>query len=292
MAEIIVQEVTRVEVKDLLNGGHEESIYFTPNYFDFLDMQGDLRFLVAKTKSQNVALMQVYYEQDYIPVSRAPWTLITHLGKFSTLNMLGAIKAFKSKLKVESVIHFPSLKFSDIGVLAISSFPNAKARLTSVVDLRDYTFRRDFRRKMKSSKGHSLKFESMVYDRQLYDCLAENRAALDATLSLSYSELESLLNVVPSSLYAVKQNENILASAVVLHLKENYSYVLYWGDIPDYRALNPMAFLVSNIYDELYLNNNIYYLELGTSYDDDGLQLGLFNFKESIGASPDLRIIL
>jgi hypothetical protein len=291
MSEIIVQEVSEISVSDLLMGGHDPSVYFSKRYIEFLRAYGDLRFLLAKTDRQNVALMFVYYNDGYIPVSNAPWALITYLGRFNSLNMLDAIKAFRSKLSKQFVLHLPSLKFSNMGALGLI-IDGASVRLTSVVELDKYEYRRDFRTKIKKSLNASLTFQSSDFNRDIYLILAENRAALGATLSMTYEDLGYLLKIVPNSIYSVKQQDRVLASGIVLHIKEDYSYVLYWGDIPEYRNLNTMAFLVSGIFDDLCLNKKARFLELGTSYDDKELQLGLFNFKESIGASPDIRVSL
>ncbi|QWE20933.1 hypothetical protein [Polynucleobacter sp. AP-Kolm-20A-A1] len=127
----------------------------------------------------------------------------------------------------------------------------------------------------------------------VYEVISLNRAFKGYPMTLSYSQLLEQVQLFPSKFkfFCYKLNDEIIASAVAIKITANTLYVLYWGDVPEYRSYSPIVSLCKNIYD--YCNENkIDYLDIGTATVDKEPNFGLIDFKSDLGFSPNLKFTM
>lgn len=147
------------------------------------------------------------------------------------------------------------------------------------------------RRNLKISMQNNLVFEQTTNIELVYQIIKKNREEKGFPLKMTLDDLFKTSKIIESDCFIVYNSEgNAIASAYVQRITENIVNVVYWGNLQVYDKLCPMNFLSYKIFDFYSKQKNIEQISIGTSTQDTEPNLGLCDFKESIGCecSPKL----
>lgn len=124
----------------------------------------------------------------------------------------------------------------------------------------------------------------------VYEIISNNRRlkGYPMTLGLDCLEEQVLLFSEKFKLFCVEKEGLMVAAAVTIMLSPCTLYVLYWGDVFEFRSYSPIVLLCREIYSYCQ-RNNIQYLDIGTSTVDKEPNFGLMDFKSDLGFSPNLK---
>ena len=151
------------------------------------------------------------------------------------------------------------------------------------------------RKNYRRSVEEGLVFSECPYERfdEVYGVIEKNRAEKGFPLRMTREHLFGMLSLhgVSIRLFAIMDNTDIVASAVIFDVTETVSQVVYWGDMSAHRHKRPMALLAVSLVD--------YYRELGKTVLDVGpssesgvVNEGLADFKRSIGCFEAEKVTL
>lgn len=126
-----------------------------------------------------------------------------------------------------------------------------------------------------------------------YDTIAENRHRKGRVLSMTWGDVEAMLDAVPRRLrlFGAEHEGRIVAAAVCIAINQQVFYVHAWGDRTGAAQLSPMNALAAHI-GAVARREGFTLLDLGTSSVDGVVDPGLMRFKRSLGASPSLKLWL
>ena len=128
--------------------------------------------------------------------------------------------------------------------------------------------------------------------KDVYDVIARNRAHRGYPISMSFAEIERMMETFPGALtfYAVHHGDEMVASAVCVRLNERVIYTLYWGDVPGYGRYSPVAFLAAGVY-AFAREKGFTLMDTGTVPSiRSGPAAGLIKFKENLGCKATLKL--
>jgi hypothetical protein len=158
------------------------------------------------------------------------------------------------------------------------------------IDIKKYCFEKDVsygnRKRIKKCINKGLifsKLESQDY-LKAFQVIVENRERRGFPLTMNWESLNQMINVFNEKLYffALKDNKEIVASAICINVVPNLLYVFYWGEIKGYEKLSPIALLSIKLV-EYCVENQYKILDIGTSTDRSNPNIGLLKFKKNIG---------
>jgi hypothetical protein len=127
---------------------------------------------------------------------------------------------------------------------------------------------------------------------QAYDVIRVNREQMGYPLKISENQMRDLVKMdgLVARAFVVKSLERPLAAAIVFDITDAISQVIYWGDIVEYRDKRPMDLLTSEIFN-VYKKLAKRYLDIGPSSENGIINLGLADFKMSIGCNTDTKLV-
>ena len=128
--------------------------------------------------------------------------------------------------------------------------------------------------------------------REVYDVIARNRAHRGYPISMSFEEVQRMVEAFPGaiSFHGVNHGEELVASAVCARLNPRVLYTLYWGDIPGYGTYSPVAFLAAGVYAAA-REKGFRLMDTGTVPSiRSGPAAGLIKFKENLGCKATLKL--
>lgn len=126
-----------------------------------------------------------------------------------------------------------------------------------------------------------------------YDVIKINREQMGYPLKISKQQMQSLINMdtLTARAFVVMSKENPIAAAIIFDVTDDISQVVYWGDVPDYRNERAMDLLTAQIFST-YKELGKKYLDIGPSSEDGIINIGLADFKKSIGCSTNTKLVL
>jgi len=129
-----------------------------------------------------------------------------------------------------------------------------------------------------------------LYD--VYEVIKENRASKNYSLSLSFAEVKKQVEILQSHVFfACKLNNLIIASAICVRINNDTLYVMYWGDLPEYKSYSAVVLLCETIH-KYCVQNQIKFIDIGTSTFNLDPNIGLMKFKTDLGFSSCLKLTL
>jgi len=166
------------------------------------------------------------------------------------------------------------------------------------IDLKENTglnFSHSARKKLRQLQ--ELEYE-VVESRETYfiaeawEILQKNRLARGVTLSLTREELISSFSSAGNIYKALilKIRGVPAAAAVTVRIASEIEYVLYWGELPEFRQNSPVIGIAHFLLTKS--DSGIKYLDLGVSSISGVLDFGLHKFKSNLGAHTSNRKIL
>ena len=122
--------------------------------------------------------------------------------------------------------------------------------------------------------------------RIIYDTIFANRQARGFNLSMSWSEIETMIDTFPESVefYEVSDGGQTVAGAICLLPNTRILYTLFWGHLPEFDSHSPVAMVAAGIYERC-RKAGIKLMDLGpTPPSVSGEITGLMRFKERLGS--------
>jgi hypothetical protein len=196
--------------------------------------------------------------------------------------------------------HDPALFAMSFNMLSRLGFQPCEAELNHdmCIDERAFIDRIDYGNVKRIRKTER---EGFVCDRldeealpAVHALLAENRARLGVTISMSVDQLRQMVSLFPQRLhlfavYRDNSRQEMVAAALCLALSPQVLYVLYWGDGPDMRSYSPVAMLAAHIY-AFCAEQGFALLDVGISTLHAEPNFGLVNFKRNLGFTESLKL--
>ena len=141
--------------------------------------------------------------------------------------------------------------------------------------------------------GNELSFrecKSEDENRLAYELIKRNREARGFPLKMSWEQVSDTAELVDTDFFLVSHEKaGAIASAVVFNVAKEVAQVIYWGDLPEHSHLKTMNFLSYKIFD-FYKSRNVKVVDIGPSTESSVPNLGLCEFKESIGCSISQKL--
>lgn len=153
------------------------------------------------------------------------------------------------------------------------------------------------RNKFRNSKKEGFVFkqlDSKAYDdiATVYGVIKHNREYRGYPLRMTFNDVLGTLRVVPASIFIMSLNDTVVAAALVYDVTERISQVIYWGDEPGFSQYRVMNYFTYKVFEHYHLRG-VEMLDIGPSSEEGEPNIGLCEFKESIGckASPKFTFI-
>lgn len=212
-------------------------------------------YIKEKKDKINITLSPIFYNEDFIS---------------KTINCLHRLNYRISKIDLNYTLSKDRFQ-NEVDYLKIIK-RNAKKNLN----------------RAKSSNFVFNKCDGLEEIKEAYEVIALNRKHKGYPLKMSFNQVIETIKVVNADFFLLKlQNENIAAS-MVFHINKEIVQIIYWGDKPGFEDKRPMNLLSLEIF-KYYFNNGIKYIDIGPSSENSIPNTGLCSFKESIGASSNLK---
>lgn len=149
-------------------------------------------------------------------------------------------------------------------------------------------------RKLRQAQEAGIVAEVLSFSRvkEVYDFLADCRAQKNYQLSLSFSEVNRLVQLSPERVhvFAAYRQGMMAAAALCLAVNSRVLYTLYYDHHAAFHAFSPVVLLMKYIYN--WCGAHGYELiDLGTSAHDKGIHHTLLTFKRHLGAVPSAKYI-
>jgi len=142
--------------------------------------------------------------------------------------------------------------------------------------------RNNLRKALKSNLSFN-KCESREEKRKAYAIIKKHKKVKNYPIHLSWEQILETIKIINADFFIVSNADEIqIASAMVFHVNQSVVQIIYWGDVLDYEYIRPMNFLAFKIF-EYYKNKKIKVIDLGISSEDSIPNVGLGDFKQSIG---------
>lgn len=162
------------------------------------------------------------------------------------------------------------------------------------IDLNKYdsTIHHNARKNLHIALKSDLLFERCCNSTEIeeaYEVIASNRASKGYPLRMSKDQVFKTLSIVNHDCFLVKNNGDSIASAIVYRITSNIAQVIYWGDRPGYTEYKPINFIAYQLIS-FYKDLGYRILDIGPSTEVGIPNMGLCNFKESIGCIPSAKV--
>jgi hypothetical protein len=148
--------------------------------------------------------------------------------------------------------------------------------------------------KLRASLRNGLVFERTGYVETAYNIVRANREARNYPLRMTYDDVVQTVKIIKADFFLVRNSQSQpIASAIVFEVASGILQVIHWGNLPGSDELKPMNFLAYHIFN-YYSAAHKSFIDIGPSTENSIPNLGLCNFKQSIGcdASPKLTLEL
>ncbi len=128
---------------------------------------------------------------------------------------------------------------------------------------------------------------------ECYEVLMKNRERRGVTLSMSNTIFNDFLRIIPDKFFLIKacMEESIIATAFVIKITKTYWYVLFWGELPEFRNFSPVVAILDFLVTEA-KKSGVRILDLGISTHEGTVDEGLVRFKKNLGAVESNKLTL
>jgi len=287
-------------------------VYNSPVFLNTIDKDpACIQYLtVGNKKPKAVLYIAEIDKQLRMPFSAPFWNIEKLKKTFSIQSITAIVEALNSYLttleKKVSITLPPAFYDEKFINIIINSFHNSGFRIKcfdinyhfdlnkintdTYIDSLDPNARRNLR--IANGKGLICEISNCKEDFSVaYEIIRQNRAYKNYPLKLSEDQLYKTLNTVGGDVFTIKEKDEKIASAFLFNVNKEVKHLIYWGDKPgrgDSKAIN----FLSHQLILHYANTKYKKIDLGPSSDEGVINLGLANFKESVGAFSSLKTTL
>jgi hypothetical protein len=128
---------------------------------------------------------------------------------------------------------------------------------------------------------------NMEQKREAYNIIKVNRENKNRPLRMEFQQILDTIQIVKADIFQVKNGEEGIAAAFVFWINEKLVRVIYWGDTPGYSEKKPINFLAYQLI-QYYGKLGVEIIDIGISTENSIPNIGLCDFKESIGCDVSL----
>lgn len=146
------------------------------------------------------------------------------------------------------------------------------------------------RKNLKIALKSGLELKLCTNDQQneeAYNIIKINRNNKGRPLRMEFHQILETIKEVKADIFQVKNGDEGIAAAFVFWLNERIVRVIYWGDIPGYSEKKPINFLAYELI-QYYGQLGVEIIDIGKSTENSVPNIGLCDFKESIGCDISL----
>ena len=144
------------------------------------------------------------------------------------------------------------------------------------------------RKKYRQAQEAGYEYELALNEEDITSCiklLEANRKNMGIKLSMSSEKIRKSMKAMPERylMHKISVKGEIVSAAFTVELDPKTIYVLYWGDLIEYRYLSPVVTMAINLVG-FGIQRGYEILDLGVSSVNGELSKGLFRFKKNLGA--------
>ena len=140
------------------------------------------------------------------------------------------------------------------------------------------------KRKLARSEGFSFSLNPPSALHEIYEFIASCRHERGQTLSMTLSELQEVVSVLPEHfiLCAVQTGKKLAAASVVVKVNDKCWYQFYPAHSKEFNSASPLVYLISELY-KFAGSKGVKEIDLGTSEVGGAPIDGLLVFKDRLG---------
>jgi hypothetical protein len=144
---------------------------------------------------------------------------------------------------------------------------------------------------LRSTSFDDLNFTKLdeLEQKTAYDVISENRKEKGYPLRMTWEQVQKTNEVVTIDYFLVSKGVTPIGAAITFHVSQEVVLVVYWGDISAYSECKTMNYLSYNLF-KYYSQTNIQIVDIGPSTENSIPNLGLCDFKESIGCDVSTKL--
>jgi hypothetical protein len=147
------------------------------------------------------------------------------------------------------------------------------------------------RKNLKIALNSDLVFEqcfNIEEKEKAYELIQLNRRVKGFPLKMSWQQVYKTIEIIKSSFFLVSYESSTIAAAMIFEVSEGIHQVIYWGDNPEFSKFKPMNFLSYKVFEH-YKKIGAEIIDIGPSTENSIPNIGLAEFKESIGCSSSTK---
>jgi len=149
------------------------------------------------------------------------------------------------------------------------------------------------RQKLRASQKNNLKLFKAETKEELveaYNIIKRNREYRGFPLKMSLEDIAQTMELVPSDAFVLRRSDGYsIAAAICFRTQPHIVQVVYWGNLPEEANLNPMNNLAWQLFD-FYTREGLKIVDTGPSTDGGVPNIGLSDFKQSIGCTASNKM--
>ena len=181
--------------------------------------------------------------------------------------------------------------------LQAAGFLVARCELNSAIPVGAPRFRdvlrREKRKKLNKSARRGLVTRHIEANEmaEAYQVIAESRRDSPHQLSMTWEQVEEMLNTFPAEVFGVAgfDGARMVASSIAIRVNPDVIYAFYYGDRAGFESETPVVAVMECLY-ETCVGERKMLLDLGTSSIDGVPNEGLISFKQSLGATLSPKV--
>lgn len=213
------------------------------------------------------------------------------------------LKLEQINITLPSDIYYPNLINAEIVALLNAGFKIEYIDINHYFSLDGWESKQEFLSKQGSSYKkqynqalrNNLEFICLPKDewQKAYSIIQINRLEKGYPLKITLEHMQDIIDLESANVncFVVNYHGECIAAAIVFDVSDDISQVVYWGDVLEHRDKRAMSFLSINLLEH-YKQLGKKILDIGTSSEKGKINLGLAEFKKSIGCQNSTKVTL
>lgn len=272
-------------------------------------MEGWSTFSLTDENAQSILSQIHFHIADKVASSphRAPFGSIEFAESLSAESLFGFLNQLENKLKKNGVkrivikdspqLYRPHEAASLTVLLSDLDYRISSNEICSSIKIDELLWEdkisKDELYHFKRCQREELVFRQLEITKivEVYRFIEQCRHERGMTLSMTLDQLVKTVRNCPTDflLFAVFQDEEMIAAAITLKVNDRILYDFYYGHSKASNNLSPIVFLLHGQYF-FCKKNGFQILDLGTSSLNNKTNFSLLNFKSQVGGVPSMKL--
>lgn len=124
-----------------------------------------------------------------------------------------------------------------------------------------------------------------------YRIIERNRSEHGYPLRMTLSDVLDTIRIIPADFFVLTYKGIDVAAAQVFYVTKEIGQVIYWGDLHEFSSFRTMNRLAYEMFCYYHKQGNLQILDIGPSSEQGIPNVGLCNFKESIGCLTSPKFV-